>query len=758
MTLPHLNPIGSYPLVFGIIAVLVALLLVGPGRTRTTPRRRWVLVGVRVIVILLVLLAMLRPERVVTESQREPATLVILVDRSRSMQVADMLAGKTRWQSVRHWLDVAAPELDKLEEDIQLRVYTFDTKLERTESVAGGVNLAEQATGEQTAIGTAIDNALRRLAGQRLVGMLLLSDGAQRAYAPHDQPPEEAARRLADLGYPLYTFTFGQARGQNQARDVAVVEMPDSPTVYVKNTLDVQAGVRVSGYANQSIAVQLLFESPSGEMISVAATTIQASEDRQLLPVELQHIPTTPGEYKMTLRAETQDGELVTTNNELSTYVTVLKGGLNVLYVSGNPRWERGDIVAALSASPDVQVDTSLFFNATRINGQIDFDDKLDPGKFDVIILGDLHSKFYTKEDLQQLADRVDAGTGLIMLGGFNTFGPGGFQATPLVDVLPVRMGRFEGQNFGDPPSEDLHIAGQLNGQPLRMVPSASGHPMLALAAPNENRKLWQKLPPLGGANRFLSLKPGAQVLAVSEPGKLPLLVAGGWGKGRVLAFAVDTTGNWLAGDDERDYAAEHRRFWRQLTLWLARKDLAQDGQVWVRLQQRRFEPGSRVHFEAGALTPEGYPVEDANFTAEVILPDGSRQRVSLRRTGDQMEGSFRGTTAAGDYAVEVTATGPQGLLGTTRARFLVFEHDLELDLPAADPALMKRLAETTEGGRALAAEELPTLLRELAENPPDLEVLREVRTTYWDRWWLLIAFVAAISTEWYLRKRWGLV
>ena len=53
---------------------------------------------------------------------------------------------------------------------------------------------------------------------KRLAGVILLSDGAQRAYAPRDVPPQTPARRLADLGYPLYTFTFGQSRGLGQAR------------------------------------------------------------------------------------------------------------------------------------------------------------------------------------------------------------------------------------------------------------------------------------------------------------------------------------------------------------------------------------------------------------------------------------------------------------------------------------------------------------------------------------------------------------
>ena len=48
-----------------------------------------------------------------------------------------------------------------------------------------------------------------------------------------------------------------------------------------------------------------------------------------------------PGEHKLTLEAVPQPGELVTTNNDLSTFVNVLKGGLNVLYIEGALRVEQ---------------------------------------------------------------------------------------------------------------------------------------------------------------------------------------------------------------------------------------------------------------------------------------------------------------------------------------------------------------------------------------------------------------------------------
>ena len=247
------------------------------------------------------------------------------------------------------------------------------------------------------------------------------------------------------------------------------------------------------------------------------------------------------------------------------------------------------------------------------------------------------------------------------------------------------------------------------------MQPTKLGlmHFALHLAAkPAENEALWSKLPPLEGANKFHDLAPGATVLADAGPDK-PLLVAHSFGAGRVMAFAGDSTWRWWMGGFE----SAHKRFWRQIVLWLARKDQTQEGSVWIRMAQRRFAPSQRVEFSVGATSPTGDPITDAEFKAEIVLPDGkTRKPLPLVRQSEQMVGSFPDTQTAGDYAIEVTATQKDQPLGSARARFLVFQQDLELDNASADAATMGSLAAMT-GGKSLAPEELPELIRSLAED-----------------------------------------
>ncbi len=457
-----------------------------------------------------------------------------------------------------------------------------------------------------------------------------------------------------------------------------------------------------------------------------------------------------PGEFKLTLEVPDQPGELVTTNNQLSTFVNVLKGGLNVLYIEGAFRVEEKFIRRALDASPDINVDYVRIDPRDPASRPVDLAERLKPGKYEVYILGDVDSSAFKGNELKMLAQSVQRGAGLIMLGGFHDFGAGGYFDTPLNGVLPVQMDRLDRQNPDEPVRGDLQLPG-----PLPMRPTMLGlmHFALRLLPDRaENEALWSQLPPLDGANKFRGLSPGALVLA-DAGANVPLLVAHQYGDGRVMAFAGDSTWHWWM----RGFESAHKRFWRQIVLWLARKDQAAEGNVWIKLAERRFAPLQRVEFTVGAKDPSGEPVKDADFKAEIVLPDESRRPLTLTRQGNGMAGSLRDTQTAGDYAIEVTAAKNEQELGAARARFLVYQQDLELDNAAADSATLESLAAMT-GGQSLAPEQLGDLIKRLTEQTAALEIQQETKKTFWDTWPFFLMIVVLLSLDWYLRKRWGLV
>ena len=128
-------------------------------------RRRVALAAVRAAVIALVILAMLRPTLVYTETKKEKATLVILADDSRSMSVPDALDGKTPLGRAcsAPW---TMPRLrcGELARDFEVKAYAFDRGRIRPMAIAadGKIALPEKPRGQR--------NRHRRGPGRRRCG------------------------------------------------------------------------------------------------------------------------------------------------------------------------------------------------------------------------------------------------------------------------------------------------------------------------------------------------------------------------------------------------------------------------------------------------------------------------------------------------------------------------------------------------------------------------------------------------------------
>jgi hypothetical protein len=543
-------------------------------------------------------------------------------------------------------------------------------------------------------------------------------------------------------------------RATGDRADVAIDDLLVSDAAFAGAPLDVGATLRVNGFPNRTVRVRLLWENPDGKLESVDATQITVRQGVDSYPVALRYAPPAAGEWKLSIVADTLEGETLADNNEASTFVTVREGGIRLLYLAGTdqvggaaPGVEQQFIRRSLAASPDIVVDWVL---VNYREPRIDLTSRLKPGMADVVFVDNVDADGLSRTTWRGLAELVEAGAGLAMIGGRQSFGPGGHRET-LGDLLPVTPGRAERQALGAPLREDVHLPG-----PLKMIPSAR-HPIVELGGAS-GADVWSELPPLRGANRLGDdLKPNAQVIATTDgPRPQPLLVIGQPGLGRVLAFAGDSTWQWvLTGHREA-----HQRFWRQAVLWLAKKDDDPGAAVYIDLASRRLPGGSRLDLVAGVRAVEdNEAAATIRYEASVTRPDGRAVELPLPGGGVRTSGVFTDTAEPGDYRMTVAAYQGDTRLGEAQSRFNVPRRDLELERPGAEPDTLARLAQATEadGGRTLALEELPTLLAELAAK--ELDERREVvaRTTLYDKWPLLLVFAGLITSEWLVRRGAGM-
>jgi hypothetical protein len=523
----------------------------------------------------------------------------------------------------------------------------------------------------------------------------------------------------------------------------------------------VSGRIRATGVAGQPLTVRLLLEDrggkqpgETGELVPVAGTAdsqpvirLTPRDNDELIDFKLTFTPQTPGEFKLAVLVEPVEGELKVNNNQKATIVRISKGGLRVAYFD-KPYWEQKYI--RLAGQPGKMEIDFIAIRPQPFGRQAQIDPQLflpsESLAYDAYIIGDVPREVFGDENLRNLTDRVRDGAGLLMLGGFNTLGPGGYAGSPIEPLLPVDL------------RDDTGAAHHLTDLPMRPTREGLRHFVMRLAAVGDNAAKWQELAPLQSGNRLFEKNAAVEVLAATDPdyprAGVPLLFSHDVGRSRVMTFAGDTTWQWVTAG----HAEAHQQFWRQMLLYLTHKETDTDQAVWAVARPRTALPGENVAIEYGARDAEGIPIQDAAFTMTVLRPEDEPQNPPAGSGGERMAVNYRETETPGDYWVRVSATkGGQSVGPDAWTRFVVEPRDLELDNPVADPDLLTEIANTT-GGRALRPEEFRGYLQDLLENPPQNLIESFETTRLWDNWWFLLLFVGLLTLEWTIRKGRGLV
>ncbi|MEM9411751.1 MAG: glutamine amidotransferase, partial [Planctomycetota bacterium] len=578
-----IQPITSLTLLTIAAVGLTFLLFLGPSFSEISKRRRWSLIGIRLGIIGLAFVAMLRPGFVQKVERSHSATMLFLIDLSRSMDLPHRADDSTRFGAMKKMLEANESLFENfLENDISVKFYGFDSQIVQLDYQDGKLSLPDKPIGSETDIGTSVFETALSARKERLIGVFIASDGVTNVLDPKIEI-SQSADILNDMSVPLYAIPFGLPGNNGQVADVAVMSLPEQHRIAVNNQLNVNATVSARGFANQPVQVQLFVTDEPGDEQLVNSVQFIPENSYVEKKVLLRYQPTVPGQFRMRVVATPNGNELATRNNELPSFLNVYDGGIRVLYLDGNVGWEQKFLRDAIStAAQGVELVRLTIFSNDESRKRWPLGSGLtewlqDP-TVSVIIIGDVDSRALydantQTENMDLIVQAVDQGKGLLMLGGPHSFGPGGYHSTPLDDILPIEMNLDERQDFPPAPlRKDLHI-----NEPVKLVPVAD-HFVTRLGAEANYRAAWESLPPLVGANRFVGVKDNSQILLKSQSGN-PILVSGRLG-GRVLAFAGDSTWRWVMQDREDEF----KQFWRQILLWLASQDGREKNSVWIDL------------------------------------------------------------------------------------------------------------------------------------------------------------------------------
>lgn len=741
------RPFGPWLLVFVALILIGLTLWTYAGVAHAKRRRIAAIVCLRLLALCIACVMILRPSFAYRDKSANPSTLLLVFDKSLSMTIQDMFGSRSRWDVLQQLLKDSEGQLSELRDEQNISVVLHQFAEDAQDFDVNGI-----ADGKRTDFGQMLQTLYKLHARDRnLRGLLVLSDGADNGTR---FPAFTEAARWRSLPCPITTFGFGQPTTADRQRDIVFTSInPEPAPVPIKGKLTVKGFVDAPGFENALVNLRLLIDDK--EVFAKKEMLRKTTRNEVTMVTDA---PAVPGEVKVTLKIDSLAGETATGNNEISTYLTVTKEGISVLFVDKLRFPEPQMICDELSADPRIRLYVAWRRTDEPSPEQADLF-QFDKQHYDVIILGDLSALRLSAGNppiLARIHDMVrDKGTGLLMMGGYQSFGNSDWGGTPIAKLLPV----------------DVNESGQVDER-VRIEPTPDGlaHYVMRLSdRPDENKQLWRQLPELEGITRLGVKKPGARVLATRAGSTEPVLVGQDFGNGRTLAFAGDTTWRWLRlGQPKSDLGRTlHARFWRQLVLWLAKQDQV-DGSVWVKPDARRLPAGGKLGFNVGLRGKGGVDISDANFEVVVVDPLKAQSSVLTAREAAGERGTYWKTDTPGEYRVMVRGRGKdtdgKEISGEAQARFLIYQDDAELVRRAADHDFLAKLAHAG-GGEFHRAQELPEVLKKLqqASLPQDsgrLEVWPDWRRSTLSGFivGIFLLFVMVLSLEWLLRRMWGFV
>ena len=717
--------------VLGACAVLAALAASGYLGGRRRPR----LALLRGAIALLVLLALARPVLVVPASQAAHGPLTVLLDDTLSMRIVDAPDAEPRSVAVAR---AFTPGEGELARELEAR---FDVRYLRF--AAGATPLLSGVPAFDGAVSDPLGALLDVSAGAGLAGVVLVSDGGQIGARIGAQSGgsdvEDAIGRLRASAVPVHTVGVGAAR---TTPDVEVRVLSAFATVLPGDTLDLEVALAAAGFDGETVQVLVR---DGGVLVASAEAQLTGEGARLAIPVRLDE----PGLRQLQVRVEAPDGDLIPGNDADTLLVHVREQPARVLHFEGEPRFEVKFLRRALAGDPALALaslvrtgDNRFLRLGTRDPDELAAGFPADAAalfRYQVLILGSAEAAAFSAVQLELLEAFVARrGGSLLLLGGRKALAEGGFASTRLADLAPVRL-EVPDTAFRVAVTPVITRDGIAHPVIRGLLDEAWGHGAL--------------LPALAVVNPVRRAKPGASVLLLGDDGTAEPLVMLAWhryGRGRVAVLPVRDTWRWRMHADIPAEDRTHELFWRRLIRWLAREVPAhvtlatqpvaaapgQRVQVLARVQDANFEPALNVHPVLRVLTPIG---------------DIEQQQLVLR-AGD--DGAYTGEFTPGEagvYALSASLDGAERNPAPGELGVLVSASGEEYRAPGLNAAYLQHLASST-GGSYRHIDEASDLAARIAASVPARSLSQRVEL--WNAPVILLALLALMCAEWWLRRR----
>src|SRR6266581_3398675 len=649
----------------------------------------------------LLLTLLWQPALMVAELKPQQNIIAVVVDDSRSMGITEN--GSTRQAEAVKALQGGV--LSSLQKRFQTRLYRMDSKLNR---IDGPDEL--HAAAPVTRIGDSLKQLADETTDLPIGAVVLLSDGSDNSGGID----LDTISALRGRHIPVHTVGFGR----EQYQDVEINDVSLPTRALADSRLAASVSFHQRGYAGRKA---MLAVRDGAKVLTTREITF--GPDGNIQTESLLFNAGAAGAKPLSFSIDPLPGEENRANNALTRLVDVRSEKRRILYIEGEPRWEYKFIRRAEDNDRIVQISSMMRTSENKIYRQGIADPK------------ELAEGFPNK-----FVDR--RGGGLLLLGGRYALADGAWGVSSMADLLPVVLPNRKGTFHRDQPTVELTPAG------------AESIICRLLEDPAKNIDRWKKLPPLMDYEEIGTPKPGAAVLVEAKVGSrnLPLLATENYGRGRTAVMATSSTWHWRMLLPVEDKSQE--AFWQQLLRWLVSDS---PGRVYSSLPNPMLFDDGHVRVSADVRDKKYMPLGDARVEAHFLGPQNTASLVEMTPDPNS-PGIFNAEWAAekpGTYTVEISAKRGDEDVGRDTLMFQRIDGVAENFHTEQNRELLEKLSSQT-GGRYWQPQELAKLANEIPYSEAGITI-REAK----DLWNMPVIFILILllpSSEWLLRRKWGLV
>ncbi|MGA7160025.1 MAG: vWA domain-containing protein [Bacteroidota bacterium] len=685
------------------------------------PFKRYLLSTLRGLALTLMIFVLCEPLFTLTRRSTLQPAVAVLVDNSLSMSITD--GAGNREQLLRSM--ISGQTLNRLSSAAHVELYTFSPSLHGIDKDSLRVD------GMTTDIASAL-RSLKNKSLPQLKAILLLSDGN---YNAGENPLDEAGK----IAIPIFCAGIGDSLEQ---KDIVVEKLLTNSITYIQSTVPIDATIKVSGFENRKLPVNLLED---GKQIDQRFVTLppSASSSTAEYSIHFTFTPTATGVKKYTVSVPAERGEVTKKNNAKSVYVKILKNKMRVAVIAGAPSADVSAIMQSLHADPNIESSLAV----QQPSGQ------------------------FANQPLSQFAGLASAEC--IVLIGFPTETTSPF-ATQLISkaVTARRLPLL----FIISRTLDIHRFGELASiLPFTTstdrideqlvfpnIPAQQQYDVLVQSTENSSFD-WNKLPPIFSSLATFKAKPEALVLVTTKVQGVaidnPLIVARSIMQMKSIAVLGYGIWRWklLAGA-----SPETENFFdpwiSNAVRWLVTRD--DNKQLRIEPSKEIFSQGEAVDFLGEAYNANYEPLDDADIHVEATALSSQQHFETILRPIEN--GQYEGQIEAlpeGEYSFTATAKADGTDLGKSGGRFSVGEQSIEFSDTKLNKALLEQLA-AVSGGEYADGTQFDKLIHDLVSRP-SMKPGEETTASEFELWnlpSLLSVIVALLGFEWFLRKRSGML